>query len=150
MIRAVAEFPAAVITGDRPLDRLHAVDDGEAVGADVGVVALHPAALERQGVKGLLARDSEIHASRLPLRSVRIDPASAAAFVSDEVRELVLERAPEFLRLAVLELRVELDRPVRPPRAARRRLHPRVPSHADLAGELVEKERFRSLRAPGR
>lgn len=140
VIGAAAEFPATVVAGYSPGDRLHAVDHGEAVGANVGVVPLHLAALEGQVMKRLLAGNPEVHAGRLPLGSMWIDAAAAAAFVSDKVGEFVLQRAPEFLRLALLELRIQLDRPVWPPRAAGGRLHPRVPGYADLAGELVESE----------
>ena len=102
VIGAVVKFPAALIARDCALDRLHPVDRGETIRADISMVALHPPALEGQVVKRLLARDAQIVARHLPLHAMRIDPAAAAALVSDEVRELMFQRAPEFLRLAFL------------------------------------------------
>lgn len=121
-------FAAAIVAGDAALDGFDAVDGGEAIGADVGMVALHPAAFEWQRVERLLAGDAEIGAGDLPFRAVGLDvAATAAAFVGDEVGEFVLEGAPEFLGFAVAEFRVELDRAVRPPSAAGGGLHPWVP-----------------------
>ncbi len=148
MIGTGVELPAAFITGDRPLDRPDSVDDGETIRANVGVVALQLAALERQRVIGLLAGNAQIDAGRLPLPAMRIDPAAATTFIGDEVRELVFQGAPKFLGFAVAELRVQLDRAVRPPRTAGGGLHPRIPRDAHLARQFVEGKGFRRLRAP--
>ncbi len=142
VIRAIAELTATLVASDRARDRLHPADDGKAVGTDVGVVAFHLPPLEGQVVIRLLPGDSQVRTSGLPLWAMRIDPPAATALVSDEVGKFVLERAPEFFRLAILELRIEFDRAVRPPRAARRRLHPRVPGNSDFARKLMQSERF--------
>ena len=136
-VAAVVEFAAAVITGNGALDGFYAVDGGKTIGADVGVLALHLTALERQVVKGLLTGDAEVGAGALPLRAVGLDAAAATALVGDEVGKLVLEGAPEFLGLAFLEFRIKLDRSIRPPRTAGGGLHPRVPRNANFPRELV-------------
>lgn len=123
----MVEFPTAVVASDRAFDRLHAVDDGETIRANVSVIPLHLAAFERQRVIRLLTGDSEVGAGCLPFRAVGIDPAAATALVGDEVGELVFQSAPQLLWLAVPELRIELDGPVRPPSAAGGGLHPGVP-----------------------
>ena len=48
MISAMIVFTATIVTGDAALDGFDAVNGGEAIRADVGVVALHSAALEGQ------------------------------------------------------------------------------------------------------
>ena len=85
VVAAVIEFAAAIVAGDGALDRPHAMDDAKAVGANVGVVALHAAALEGQGVKWLLAGDAEIGARGLPLVAVRIDVATPATLIRDQM-----------------------------------------------------------------
>lgn len=148
MINAAVEFPATVITSDGAADRLHPLNDGKTVGTDVGVVALHPAALEGQIVKRLFARDPEIRAGELPLRAVGIDPAAPAALVGDEVREFVLQGAPNFFGFAFPEFWIQLDAAVRPPCAACGRLHPGVPGNANTPRELGQGEGFGGLRTP--
>lgn len=94
MISTVVEFPTAFVTGDGAFDRFHAMDDGETVRANVGVVALHFTALEGQCVIRLLTGDAKIHAGCLPFGSVGINPAAATTLVSDEMGELVLQGPP--------------------------------------------------------
>lgn len=142
-------FEAAGVTSDAALDGSHAVDGGEAIRADIGVVALHAAAFEGQCVEGLFAGDAEIGAGGLPFRSVGLDAAAAdAAFIGDEVGEFVFEGAPEFFGLAFPEFRVEFDRAIRPPGAAGGGLHPWVPGNADLAGEFGQSQASGGFRAP--
>lgn len=124
MVGALVEFTAAIVAGHGAFDRLHPVNDGETIRADVSVVPFHFAAFEGQRVERLLAGNSEVHASSLPLGAMRIDAAAATPFVGDEMREFVLQCAPEFLRLAVSQLGIEFDGAVRPPRATGCRLHP--------------------------
>jgi len=73
---------------------------------------------------GFLAGDAKIGACGLPLGAVRVDAAAAAPLVRDEVGELVFEGAPEFVGFALIELGIELDGTIRPPRAAGGGLHP--------------------------
>jgi hypothetical protein len=149
VVGAVVVFPAAGVAGDAALDGLDAVNGGEAIGTDVGVVALHAAAFEGQRVERLLTGDAEIGAGGLPFRAVGLDvAAAAAAFVGDEVGEFVFEGAPEFLGFAVAEFRVELDHAVGPPGTASGGLHARVPGNADFAGELGQGKAGGGFRAP--
>ncbi len=151
MISAMIVFTATIVTGDAALDGFDAVNGGEAIRADVGVVALHSAALEGQRMEGLLAGDAEVGAGGLPFRAVGLDVAAAtAAFVGDEVGEFVFEGAPEFLGPALAEFRVELNRAIRPPSAAGGGLHPRVPRNAHLAGEFGQRKVGGGFRAPRR
>lgn len=103
VVAAAVEFATAIVAGDAALDRSHAVDDAEAVGADVGVVALHSTALEGQGVKWLFAGDAEIGAGSLPLVAVRIDVATPATLVGDQVGQFMLEGAPKLLGFTVAQ-----------------------------------------------
>lgn len=112
----------------------------EAVRAGISVVAFHPTALERQVVIRQLSGDAEIGTSGLPLGAMRIDAAATTAFIGDEVGKFVLQRAPNFLRLAFLELRIELDGAVWPPCTAGSRPHSRIPRDPDLTSEFVESE----------
>ena len=148
VVCAVVELAAAIVAGDGAADGFDAVDGGEAMRAEVAVVALHTAAFEGQRVVGLLAADTEIRAGGLPLRAVGFDAAATASFVGDEVGEFVFERAPEFFGRALAEFRVEFDRAVRPPCTAGGGLHARVPGDAHLAGEFRQEEVGRGFRAP--
>ena len=100
MVAAAVEFAAAIVAGDRALDRADAVNDTEAIRANVRVVALHAAPLEGQRVERFLTMDAELGAGGLPFIAVRIDVTTTATLVSDEMGKLVLERAPKFLGLA--------------------------------------------------
>ena len=127
VVGAVVKFPAAIVTGHGAADGFDAEDGGKAMRAGVGVVAFHPAAFEGQRVKRLFTGDAEIRAGGLPLGSVWIDPAAAAAFVCDEMSEFVFECAPEFFGRTFAEFWIEFDHAVRPPRAAGGGLHARIP-----------------------
>ena len=142
MIRAMVEFPAAVVARHRAGDRPDTVDDCETIGTNVSVGALHFPPFERKCVKWLLAWDAQVVASDLPLNPMRLDPAAAAALVGDQVRQLVLESAPKFIRLDLFKLWVQLDRAVWPPSPARRGLHPWVPRDADPPRQVVQGQRF--------
>ena len=103
------------------------MDDCEAIRACVCVIALHLAAFEREVVKRLLTGNAKLGAGALPFRAMRVDAAAAIALVGDEVRQFVFERPPELFGFAVLELWVEFDDAIRPPRAASGGLHPWIP-----------------------
>lgn len=148
VVGTVVELPATFVASDGALDGAHAVDHGEAVRADVGVVALHLAALEGKCVVRAFPGDAEVGAGKLPFGTVRVDAAAAAALVGDEVGEFVFERAPEFLGVEVAEFRVQLDGAVRPPCAAGGGAHARVPRDSHLAGEFAEAERAGGLGTP--
>ncbi len=127
MIRTAVELAAAFVAGDGLGDGFHSMNHGEAIRADISMVALHSPALEWQIVIRLLSRDAKISTCRLPFLAVRVDATATAAFIGDEVGEFMFQRPPQFFRLAFLELRVELNRPVRPPCPAGSRLHTWVP-----------------------
>lgn len=101
VVGTAVEFAAAIVAGDRALDRADAVNDAEAIRANVRMVALHATTLEGQRVERFLAMDAELGAGGLPFIAVRIDVPTTAALIGDEVGELVLERAPKFFGLAV-------------------------------------------------
>jgi len=90
MIKARIELAAAIITSHCPADGFDAMDGGKTVRADVGVIPFHFAPFEREVVERFFTRDSKVRAGSLPLGPMRIDPAAAAALVSDEVGKLVL------------------------------------------------------------
>ena len=142
LISATVECAAAIVTSDRFLDRSDAVDDPQAIRANVGIVAFHLAAFKREVVTGAFSRNAEILACDLPFPAMGFDPAAATALVGDEVGEFVLKGPPNFFGLALVEFWVELDQAGGPPRSAGSRLHPRVPSHSYFAGKFVKSERF--------
>ena len=150
VVGAAIEFAAAVVASDGALERLHAVDGGEAVSANVDVVALHAAAFEGERVEWMFAGDAQFRAGGCPFGTVGIRVSAAAAFVGNEMGEFVFEGAPEFLRRAFPELRVEFDGPVRPPRATSGSLHAWVPENTHLAGKFGQPQTIRSFRAPSR
>jgi hypothetical protein len=104
----------------------------------VDVFALHPARFKGQTVADFFTGDAQIATRQLPFRAVGLDPSAAAAFVSNEVGKFVLQSTPDFVGIAVLEFRIELNSPVRPPRTARRRPHPWIPRDADFLRQFVQ------------
>lgn len=148
MINPGVEFAATVVACHRLFDRLHAMDHGKAVRANISMVALHPATFEREGMVWLLACDSQVGTGGFPFHAVGFYPATATPFVGDEMGKLMLQSAPEFFGFAVLQLWIQLNETVRPPGTSGGGLHPWIPRYADLAGEFMEGEGFRGLDAP--
>ena len=148
MIRAVVELSAAFVASDGAGDRSDALNFREAIGANVGVLALHFAAFEGKCMKGGFAGNAELTARAAPFRAMGVDAAAARAFVSDEVCELVLERAPKFVWLTFLEFWVQLDRAVWPPCTASGGPHAWVPGNADFLRQFRKGKGDRRLRAP--
>lgn len=81
-------------------------------------------------------RNPEISAREPPLRPVRRNSPAADARVGEQVRELVPERATDFIRAVLVEAGIERDEPRGEMRAAGGTAHARIPFHADGCGEL--------------
>lgn len=149
MVGAVVKFSAAFVACDRASDRSNALNDSEAVRANVSVFSLHFAAFKRERVECLFAGNAEFRAGVAPLGAVWFDATASASFVGDEVSEFVLKSAPEFVGLAFLKFGIEFDGAVWPPGAAGGGLHAWVPRNGYLAGKFVKSEGLGGLCAPG-
>lgn len=96
MVCAVVEFAATGVTGDHPADRLDALQEGQTMRADVGIVAFHLAALEGQCVIRGLPWDAQFCAGSLPFRAMGLGVTPTSPLIGNEVGELVFEGAPQF------------------------------------------------------
>lgn len=114
------------------------------------MISLQTAAFEGKGMVGALAGYPELGTRGAPLMTVRLDPPATAALVCNEVRELVLERSPNLIWLALVELGIELDAAVRPPSAARGGAHSRVPKNSHFASQFWQCEPSGCLGTPCR
>lgn len=94
MIGAGIELTAAIVARDSPLDGSDSANDQKTIGADINMVALQLASLEREIMAGKFSRDPEVRAGHLPLLAVWFDAPSGTTFVGDEVRELMFQGAP--------------------------------------------------------
>lgn len=131
IVATVIEFATTRRTGDRALERAHPMKHGEALGADVCVLALDPTALERQRVASTFSGDAKFGARLHPLGPVRGNAAAPCPFVGDQVSEFVFQRARGFFLFKFVQHRIQFDHPSWPKRAPRRRAHSRVPKNAN-------------------
>ena len=127
MVGTVVEFSATGVAGDHAADGFDAVQAGQTIRANVGVVAFHPSAFEGQRVIRMLSGDAQFGASGLPFGAMGLGVSAPGPLIGDEVGEFVFEGSPQFFWRQGFEFGVELDGAVGPPRTTRCRLHPRIP-----------------------
>ena len=128
---------AAREAGGLAAHRADAWDLDAARGAPVAQRRAQLAARERKIVAALFIHKSEIDARRLPLATVRGDAAASSAMMRQQVRQLVAQGAVDLGVPKFTKSRIQVDKPLRGERGARRGAHPRVPPDDDNRREFV-------------
>ena len=86
-------------------------------------------------VRALFIRQPEVAAGSLPFGAMRRDPASARAFVREEMSEFVTQRPLDFRVAKGTQPRIQPDEGTPGKGEPRRAAHPRIPLHAHPPGE---------------
>ena len=124
---------AALHAGGVAAERADALELEAAAGAFVKVARLHPVARQRKVVRSLFTRQAEVGAGLLPFLSVGIDPLSSHTILSEEVRELVAQRAIDLVVSKDRQPRIERDQVTAGKSHARGVAQPRIPAKHKFA-----------------
>jgi hypothetical protein len=148
VVIAVVVFFTAGITRHRTANRANSLDDCKATRTGIGMLALQPAAFEREGMPGVFSCNPQLATGGLPFDPMRINPPARVAFICHEMGKLMFQGSPHLGIGQFPELGIDLDLAGWPPCTACGRPHARIPDHRDFSRQLGKPERSGLLLTP--